>query len=123
MRMLVSILLMFCFVSVSALASHGRAVAALPAIELQENQALADIDAAPPGVPVTDIDKADGKKPCACKDKADSLTLTCGVTLALSDDDASGYLAAAKQAWFAFTRPDRNRQMMYLLRRPPRTVL
>ena len=123
MRTLVSILLMFSFVSVSALASHGRAVAALPALDMQENQSLADIDAAPPGVPVADINKAGGKKPCACKDKADSLTLTCGVTLALSDDDTCGCLASAKQAWFAFARADRNRQMMYLLRRPPRTVL
>ena len=63
MRTLVSILLIFCFVSISALASHGRAVTALPANETKENQLLADIDAAPPGAPVADMEKA-GKKPC-----------------------------------------------------------
>ena len=97
MRMLVSFLLMFCFVSVPAMASHDRADAALPAMDVKESQTRPDIHAAPPGAP-TDIETADGKKQCPCKNKADSLTLTCGVTLALSDEDSGGCMTAARQA-------------------------
>ena len=70
-----------------------------------------------------DMDLADGKKECPCEKKADSLNLTCGVTLALSDDDAGSCLTGAKQAWFLLGNDNRNRQMTYLLKRPPRTVL
>ncbi|MEX0346643.1 MAG: hypothetical protein AB3N20_17085 [Rhizobiaceae bacterium] len=60
---------------------------------------------------------------CACKEMSGSLTLACGVTIALIDQDLCGQVAGARQAWFAFTQTDRNARMMYLLKRPPRTVL
>ena len=121
MRTLVSILLICCFVSVSALASHDHADAGVPAMDAQITESVA-IDAATLSADA-EMDLGDGKKECPCEKKADSLNLTCGVTLALSGDAAGSCLTGAKQAWFLLGNDNRNRQMTYLLKRPPRTVL
>lgn len=120
MRALVSILLICCFVSVSALAGHDHADTGVPAVDVQVDETMADMDVPAPS---PDMGLADGKTECPCETKADSLNLTCGVTLALSGDPAGSCLASAKQAWAFLGNDNRNRQMMYLLRRPPRTVL
>ena len=125
MRALALFLLAICFVSVSALTGYEKAGAShfvggteisAPSLQRAAGEATASL-----GGPVGDETET-GKTECACKQKSGSLTLSCGITLALSGDDLSSCLAGVKQAWFAFTQPDRNAQMMYLLKRPPRNI-
>ncbi len=118
MRALISILLICCFMSVSALAGHGHTDEALPATQAHMTEPAADLATQP-----ADMDQADSKKECPCEKKADPLNLTCGVTPALSDDDAGSCLTGAKPAWFLHGNDNRNRQVTYLLNRPPRPVL
>ncbi len=120
MRVLASILLALFFVSFSALASYETADHKGTAVGLAQH--AADTLTIPTDAPVANHKNSDGKDDCPCEAKSGSLTLTCGVTLALSDD-MSGYLPDVKQAWFAYGHTDRNDRLMYLLRRPPRYVL
>lgn len=125
MRLWASILLAFCFVSVSALAGYEKAeatpIADTPAAA--EEQPLPNAGATRTNLRAVDDRATDANDECLCKRSADSLTLTCGVTLALSDENASGRHPAAGRTRFAFESDDRNTLMMYLLRRPPRHLL
>lgn len=127
MRSLALFLLAICFVSVSALAGYEKAnadnlVSGKVVSELSTQQIASEVSAS-----VADQetgDEADTRKvDCPCKQKSGSPTLSCGVTLALSGDNPGGYLAGMKQAWFANAQTDRNARLMYLLKRPPRTIL
>ena len=127
MRVLASILLALCFVSVSALASYNKAetlgFSNGQQLLLDEAPLSSDTRAIPVDVHATKGKTSNAGEECPCKNKSDSLTLTCGVTLALSGDDTSNCLPGAKRGLFAFEHTDRDARMMYLLRRPPRTVL
>ncbi|WP_419910684.1 hypothetical protein [Hoeflea sp.] len=124
MRHFASILLAICFVSVSALASYGKAGAShmadpvIVAVEQVMDSRLDSQDAA-----ATDQSAAEGGADCPCEKKSDPLTLTCGVTLALSGDGMGGCFPGAKHALSGIVHAERNTQMMYLLRRPPRLTL
>ena len=113
--------------SVSALASYDKAeslgISKGQQVLLVEEPPTADTQAIPVDVRANDGKTSDAGDECPCKNKSDSLTLTCGVTLALSGDDTSNCLPGTKRGWFAFEQTDRDARMMYLLRRPPRTVL
>ncbi len=125
MRALVSILLVFSFMSVSALVGYDRTDAAVIAYNGQgfgelvqqpaDRQAIAD------DLQSTVADNTGDE--CPCSKKSDSLTLTCGVTLALSGVDGGDCLPGVTKAWFAFEHADRKSGMMYLLQRPPRQRL
>ncbi len=127
MRIVVLFLLAICFVSVSALSGYERAsaasyvnanAAAVSSIEVSASELPGStVD------PVSDDMAESGDGECACKKMSGSLTLSCGVTIALINQDLCGQVAGARQAWFAFTQTDRNARMMYLLKRPPRTIL
>lgn len=119
MRALVSLVLAFCFVSVSALASYDKAEAVhLPNATDIRLIIETDMQAVP-----ADMDAAGQGHDCPCKEKADSLTLTCGVTLALSGNEEDACVFGMERAWYAFGHSDRKAERMYLLRRPPRNVL
>lgn len=127
MRILVLFLLAVCFVSVSALSGYERASAAnyvdadaavVSSIEVSTGELPASM-----GDPINDEMAEPGKGECACKEMSGSLTLACGVTIALINQELCGQAAGVRQAWFAFAQTDRNARMMYLLKRPPRTIL
>lgn len=121
MRALVSILLVMCFVSVAALASYEKAEAAYPVdISAESVEQSSDRPAIPTGHGAADFEAAGKNDDCLCEENSDSLTLTCGVTLALSGVNANGRLIVTDRARFAFENTDRDARMMYLLRRPPR---
>ncbi|MEM6460327.1 MAG: hypothetical protein AAF724_00260 [Pseudomonadota bacterium] len=119
-----TLMMAFCFVSVSALASYEHADAKGPAaigaalVEFSQDRGLAPAPPAPSKAEHDDIAK--GGDECPCKDKSDSLTLTCGVTLALSATDLGSDVFDVSQAWFAFGQPDSSSRLIYLLKRPPR---
>lgn len=122
MRSLALILLAVCFVSISALAGYEKANADI-VLDGTDTVIVLDGQAAgfkpeTAGLPKEDIKDDE----CPCKKSADSLTFTCGVTLALSGDGPGGYLFDTRQAWFAFGQADPDTAMMYRLKRPPRTI-
>lgn len=121
MRTVALFLLAFCFVSVSALAGYEKASADIA----KHGAAITvDRDHSPAKGEPTGADAEDSANvECPCKKTSGALTLACGITLALSNDDLGGWLSGTKQTWSAFARTDRDAQMMYLLKRPPRTIL
>ena len=123
MRVLASILLAFCLVSFSALASYGKTNAVHAVYISAETVQLSNDAAIESSVQISDQTLDDAGRDCRCKKDSGSLSLTCGVTLALSDESGCGHLLVVKRAWFAFEANDRDPGMMYLLRRPPRDVL
>lgn len=127
MRILVLFLLAVCFVSVSALSGYERASAAnyvdvgaavVSSVEVSSGELPAAM-----GDPVSNEMADPSKGECACKEMSGSLTLACGVTIALIDQELCGQISGARQTWFVFAQTDRNARMMYLLKRPPRTSL
>ncbi len=127
MRSLAVFFLAFCFMSVSANTIYDKTNANLAANVTGWSTSSAQLatGAVSSFASAKTIGKKDDtrKDGCACKQKSDTQTLTCGVTLALSDQKSDGDIAAVRQAWFAFGRNDRNKQLLYLLKRPPRNIL
>ncbi len=127
MRSLALLVLAICFVSVSAITIYDKTNAALAANGTGWSTSSAQL--ATEAVSSFASTKATGKKSdirkdrCACKQKSDTQTLTCGVTLALSDQKPDSDIAMARQAWSAVGQSDRNKQLLYLLKRPPRIIL
>lgn len=127
MRSLALFLTAICFVSVSALAGYEKASSGNSADDMVVSALSEYVAAGEVSAPVTGTENGNeadtGKAECLCKQKSDSQTLSCGVTLALSNDNPSGCLPALKQAWFSNAQTDRNAQLTYLLKRPPRIIL
>lgn len=127
MRSLAVFFLAIWFMSVSAFTIHDKTNASLPAAGYE--LAALFVQPASGGILNPENTGAAGEKTdfresgCACEQKSDTQTLTCGVTVALSDQKSHGDIAAVRQAWDAFVRTDRNRQLLYLLKRPPRNRL
>lgn len=127
MRSLAVFFFAFCFLSVSAVTIYDKTNANL-AVDVTGWSTPTDqspIEAISDKASAKAIDnEGDTRKDgCACKQKSDTQTLTCGVTLALSDQKSDGDLAVFRQAWSALGQTDRNTQLLYLLKRPPRQVL
>ncbi|MCY6380772.1 hypothetical protein [Hoeflea prorocentri] len=117
------ILLALCFVSISALAGYDKAKAS-PEPSAVEAQIVLDGNQAGFEAQTAGFPQGGNKDDaCPCKKSADSLTFTCGVTLALSGDDPGTYLFDTQQVWFVFGQADPNMDMTYRLKRPPRTHL
>lgn len=127
MRSLARLLLAICFVSFSALTIYERASADLfvevnETSTLRAQQIVGGVSTSNSAAAIANRDDT-RKDECPCKQKSGSMTFACGVTLALSNDNLNGDTAAPKQAWFAFGQTDRNAQMMYLPKKPPRQIL
>ena len=126
MRALALIVLALCFVSVSALSGYEKASADI-AKDDGKISALAtlldDERYSATGEPIGIDNQESANVECPCKKTSGALTLACGITLALSTDDLGGWLSGTKQSWSAIASTDRDTQMMYLLKRPPRPIL
>ena len=125
MRAVILTLLALCFASVSALASYEPAETGGPVMLLQDTFSSAHELPVQPKAIDRDQQQESAQKgdECPCKQTQNPLTLTCGVTLALSDDDESERQPVVRSARYALERSDRYAQMTYRLIRPPRTVL
>lgn len=127
MRFLALLLLAVCFVSVSALAGYEKVSAGnlvdVKVISASQAQlTIGEVSASTSG-PASDERAESRKDECSCKQKSGSLAFVCGVTLALFNEDQGGCFPVIEQAWFAIGQNDRDAQLMYLLKRPPRNIL
>lgn len=127
MRSLAVFFLAFCFMSVSAITIYDKTNASLTGNETgwsaSSAQRATGADSSIASAKAIEKKGDIRKDGCACKQKSDTQTLTCGVTLALSDQKSDSDIAMIRQAWSASDQTDRNRQLLYLLKRPPRNIL
>lgn len=119
MRALFLAFMAICIVSASALAGFDRVGPDRPGHESADTVVFELVDGAGPagvidGSPLTE---------CPCKETSGSLNFSCGITLALADEDSYALVHSGKQAWFAFKNTGRDAHLPYLLKRPPRTIL
>lgn len=113
MRKIVSLILLVCFVSVSAFANFDANYAsATEAVQVVE---LADL---PSDVSQTGSEKEE----CACKKHASVTKFVCGVTLALADHFDWTFVPIQSTNHFTFSKPTTFKDHQARLERPPQNI-
>lgn len=116
MRKIVSLILLVCFVSVSAFANFDANY--VSATEAEAIQVIELVDL-PSDVSQTGSEKEE----CACKKHASVTKFVCGVTLALADHIELPLASIPSTNHFPFSKPTTFKEHLSRLDRPPQNII